>query len=42
VRGDRFRERDEHFPVFLFLPDGGSILDGEGKVTIVNDDGGHH
>jgi hypothetical protein len=42
VRGERLRERDEHFPVFLFLPDGGSILDGEGKVTIVNDDGGHH
>ena len=42
VVGERKREKDETYHVLLFAPHGGAILDGVGKGTIVNDDGGHH
>jgi Zn-dependent metalloprotease len=38
VKGDTRRERDESFTVWLFLPQGATLVDDRGQGTIVNDD----
>jgi Zn-dependent metalloprotease len=38
VRGEKHKEKDETFSVFLFAASGGNLLDEKGKGTIINDD----
>ena len=40
--GDKVKENDEKFTVFLFLASGAQIQDNDGRVTIVNDDTRRH
>jgi hypothetical protein len=38
VIGETRRESDETFYIWLFLPDGGTVVDEFGRGTIINDD----